>query len=159
MCACTQQITRPCSTAYRYSNFMKKLLCSLYHSNKKTRYECAIFETVCFHSKEGNCYTFIQLWTCSTENVWRATVRYGAISHSSYCTAHVYTCFTSKHVFLAYTEETHKTFTLLHMSGLAIGLIHYTGKHQLSGAAFSLTHDNTGNRLACDLSLYSVNNI
>ncbi len=38
-----------------------------------------------------------------------------------YRTAHVYTCFTSKHVFLVCSDETHTNFTMLHMSGLAVG--------------------------------------
>ncbi len=38
-----------------------------------------------------------------------------------YHTVHVYTCFTSKHVFLVCSDETHADFTVLHMSGLAVG--------------------------------------
>ncbi len=41
--------------------------------------------------------------------------------HCSYRAVHVYTCLTSKHVFLVCSDETHTTFTLLHMSGLAVG--------------------------------------
>ncbi len=52
----------------------------------------------------------VQPWTCSIEIAWRAMVRYEAIL------LHVYTCFTSKHVFLACSDETH---TLLCMSCVA----------------------------------------
>ncbi len=34
---------------------------------------------------------------------------------------YMFTRFTSKHVFLACSNETHTNFTLLHMSGLAVG--------------------------------------
>ncbi len=49
-----------------------------------------------------------------------------------HCT-YVYTCFTSKHVFLARSDETHTNFTLLRMSGLAVG--HYL----LSAIIYELT--------------------
>ncbi len=54
----------------------------------------------------------VQLWTCSIEIVWRATARHGAILHCSYCTVHVYTCFTSKRLSCMYRQDTYK---VLHM--------------------------------------------
>ncbi len=44
--------------------------------------------------------TFIpQLGTCSIENVWRATVQYGAVLNCLYCTVPEGMNFTCKHVF------------------------------------------------------------
>ncbi len=71
------------------------------------------------------CEFIVQLWTFSIEYkcMYRATVRYVAISHCSYRTTRVYTCFTSNMCFLLCSDETHANFTLLHtcMSGLAVG--------------------------------------
>ncbi len=40
-----------------------------------------------------------QLGTCSIENVWRATVQYGAVLNCPYCTLPEGMNFTCKHVF------------------------------------------------------------
>ncbi len=41
-------------------------------------------------------------------------MRYGAMLHCT-STVHVYTCFTSKHVFLACTDNTRTKLTMLHV--------------------------------------------
>ncbi len=78
-----------------------------------------------------------------------------------YCTVHIalymFTRFTSKHVFLVCTDETHTNFTLLHMSGLAVGQCWintlFTEYRETSLVWCHIatraygTRDNTGNRL------------
>ncbi len=56
-----------------------------------------------------------------------------------YRTVHVYTCFTSKHVFLACTDKKHTNYTLLHMSGLAVGIINFAEYRETSLVIFPCT--------------------
>ncbi len=106
----------------------------------------------------------VQLWTYSIE-MYRATARYGAILRCSYRTVHVYTYFTSKHVFLVCSDETHKFYIVTYVSSCCRINTLFTEYRETSLVWCRIICHSCLRHLwqywqqTHDLSLYSVNNI